>query len=525
MSGQQWESETQYWLGVIGYAVGYGNVWRFPYFLFTYGGPAFMLPYILSLVFLGIPVFLIENSIGQMMGHPVSVFRKIHPKFRGIGVSGMILAILICQYYVVLLAWTLIFLVNSFQSPLPWSEPKGGNPWNEDYFEDEVLMTSGNISETGSVHPHLVLALIFSWVLVYLCIWKGVKGAGKILYVTAPAPYVILFCLFLRGITLEGAGKGLEFMVSTELENFFSLTPWRMAGNQVLFSLGMGANAMVLFAAYREKTQRLVRSSIILPIINSCTSLLACATIYTFIGHISSEENLDIEELPLDGPKLAFIAYPISLALMPGNNFWAVAFFAMLLMLGLDSEFALVEAFVSFLEEEKLTNLRREYSAAVVCAAGCLFGLVFTVDSGQYVLYLFDRYTSSISVFLIVLLEVVVVVWIYGVQNLSEEVHKHTGEEFPQWMKRIMKYVTPVICGLLFVMALVSEFLEPPEDFPWWAVLLGWLITCTTLFPLVYFAVFGKEEEKQEIEMKSPESNEAQNNPEEQKEEMQDIEI
>ena len=94
---------------------------------------------------------------------------------------------------------------------------------------------------------------------------------------------------------------------------------------------------MVLFASCRQKNEKVISPSKLLPIINSGTSLLACITIYTFIGHMSVKEDLEIDDLPIDGPKLAFVAYPISLGLMPGSAFWSVLFFLMLLMLGLDS--------------------------------------------------------------------------------------------------------------------------------------------------------------------------------------------
>ena len=159
MTEQKWGSPAEYWLGVIGYAVGYGNLWRFPYLLFMYGGPSFLLPYLLALFFLGIPIMLLESAMGQMLGLPVTVFSEIHPKLKGIGVAGMVVFFLVSQYYVVLIAWTLEFFVYSFETPLPWSAPNDGKPWNEDFFEDEVLDSSGGIEETSTMKWHLVVSL------------------------------------------------------------------------------------------------------------------------------------------------------------------------------------------------------------------------------------------------------------------------------------------------------------------------------------------------------------------------------
>jgi len=94
---------------------------------------------------------------------------------------------------------------------------------------------------------------------------------------------------------------------------------------------------MMLFAHYRKKTADIIKPSIALPLINSCTSIFAALTVYSYIGHMADVEDLDVSELELEGPKLAFIAYPNALTLMPGTNIWSILFFIMLVTLGMDS--------------------------------------------------------------------------------------------------------------------------------------------------------------------------------------------
>ena len=151
----------------------------------------------------------------------------------------------------------------------------------------------------------------------------------------------------------------------------------------------------------------------------------------------------------------------------------------------------MVETFLSFLESEGLSRFNREINALIYCVVSFLFGLIFALDSGQYILYLFDRYVSSISLFLIVTLEFIVIVWVFGIDKLSEILNENTGEEISKYFRFVLRYITPVITGLLLVMAFISEILDP-LDYPWWAILIGWCISIITISPIFYYAVFGK---------------------------------
>jgi solute carrier family 6 amino acid/orphan transporter-like 15/16/17/18/20 len=124
----RWLSRMTYILAMVGYCVGLGNFWRFPYLCFSWGGALFFIPYWTCLIFIGIPITLMEMSLGQKFQRgDIGVFRGIHPRLAGIGLASVLAAFCIVAYYNIIIGWSLIYLIMSFISPLPWSVERTTN--------------------------------------------------------------------------------------------------------------------------------------------------------------------------------------------------------------------------------------------------------------------------------------------------------------------------------------------------------------------------------------------------------------
>lgn len=118
----RWLSRMTFILAMVGYCVGLGNFWRFPYLCFTWGGALFFVPYLTCLFTIGIPVTLMELALGQKFQRgDIGVFRGIHPRLSGVGLASVIAAFCIVAYYNIIIGWSFIYLIMSFISPLPWS--------------------------------------------------------------------------------------------------------------------------------------------------------------------------------------------------------------------------------------------------------------------------------------------------------------------------------------------------------------------------------------------------------------------
>lgn len=231
-----WDNKAQYILSLVGYAVGVGNVWRFPYLCEKYGGGAFLIPYLIMLFVEGLPLFYLELSIGhRFRSGTVGSWRQIAPAFTGIGISMGLTSYVVGLYYVIVMTWSLFYMFVSFQDPLPWTTCKGvdgtvkvnSSNWNISgicassksrfYWYNTAIKASPDIEHTGYIVWQLALCLILSWTILFICLIKGIKSTGKAVYVTALLPYIVLTALFFRGVTLEGAGKGVAYLFTPEV--------------------------------------------------------------------------------------------------------------------------------------------------------------------------------------------------------------------------------------------------------------------------------------------------------------------
>uniref|UniRef100_A0AAY4CBN0 Transporter n=1 Tax=Denticeps clupeoides TaxID=299321 RepID=A0AAY4CBN0_9TELE len=264
----KWDNKAQYMLTCVGFCVGLGNVWRFPYLCQSHGGGAFMIPFLILLVLEGIPLLHLEFAIGQRLRKgSLGVWRSINPHMLGVGLASMCVSLLISLYYNTILAWVMWYFFNSFQEPLPWSQcPMNGNrtgPASEcgrsspvDYFwYRQTLNTTAAIEETGGVQWWMVMCLVSAWAVLYICCIRGIETTGKAVYVTSTLPYLVLTIFLIRGLTLKGSscdlnallsegveGTGLAFIVFTEAITKMPLSPlWSVLFFIMLFCLGLSS--------------------------------------------------------------------------------------------------------------------------------------------------------------------------------------------------------------------------------------------------------------------------------------------
>ncbi|CAK8683357.1 sodium-dependent neutral amino acid transporter B(0)AT3-like [Clavelina lepadiformis] len=298
-----WDNKVQYILAQIGFAVGLGNVWRFPYLCQKNGGGAFLIPYFIMLILEGIPLFYMEIAIGQRLKRgSVGVWNHIHPYLGGVGVASMVVCFLIALYYNMIIAWALYYFFNSFQSSLPWSDcPSYPNltdtnnksvPLEEcskssatSYFwYRDTLDISSSIEEPGNVVWRLSLVLVVAWLVVFIGMFKGIKSSGKIIYFSATFPYLVLVIYFFRGITLDGAVDGLAFMFTPDMSKLADPNVWRDAATQIFFSLGLGFGGVIAYSSYNDVKNNCKKDAITVSIINCASSLFASLVIFCVLG-------------------------------------------------------------------------------------------------------------------------------------------------------------------------------------------------------------------------------------------------
>ncbi|KAF0033854.1 hypothetical protein F2P81_013920 [Scophthalmus maximus] len=504
-----WSGRLDFVLASVGYAVGLGNVWRFPYLCYSSGGGAFLIPYLTMVLLCGIPLLFMEFAIGQYtrLG-PVHALAKICPLLKGVGLATVVISFVFSTYYNVLMSWALYYLFNSFGGTLPWKSCN--NTWNvvgncssgfpgnathlksasQQFFDHRLLEKTNGIEEAGGIRWELFGYLIIAWVIVYLCIFKGVKSTGKVVYFTAVFPYFILFALLINNLQLPGAKNGILFFVTPVWSKLFEVKVWVKASAQVFNSIGIAFGSMISMASYNKFNNNILRDALIVSVTNSFTSILAGFVIFSAIGYMAHIHNLPVDNIATDGPGLVFVVYPEVLSTMPISQLWAPLFFLMLLCLGLDSQFATVDVAVAFLKDEFGAKIlpflkREELLTLAVCVFCFALGIPHITKGGIYVFQLMDHYTAVVSLVLLAFFEVIAVCWIFGVRRLSLMIKKMQGKTPNIYFRVCWMLLSPllVLCILISSLVQYTPVHYGKYTYPVWAELLGW---CVSLVSIVW---------------------------------------
>uniref|UniRef100_A0AAR2IQ10 Transporter n=1 Tax=Pygocentrus nattereri TaxID=42514 RepID=A0AAR2IQ10_PYGNA len=520
----QWSSKVEFLLAVAGQIIGLGNVWRFPYLCYKNGGGVFFIPYVVFLFACGIPLFLLEISLGQYTSQgSITCWRKICPLFEGLGYGSQVVVLYSSIYYIIILAWAFFYLFSSFSSQLPWASCS--NAWNtgdlyvkrkilmfsrvnssinatspvKEFWERRVLNITGSVYELGSVRWELALCLLLAWVICYFCVWKGVKSTGKVVYFTATFPYVMLLVLLVRGLTLPGAVDGILFYLYPDPTRLTDPQVWMDAGTQIFYSYAICIGCLTALGSYNKYNNNCYKDCVYLCMLNSGTSFVAGFAIFSVLGFMAYEQGTDISTVAESGPGLAFIAYPRAVAMMPIPQLWAICFFIMIILLGLDSEFvgleALMTAITDMYPQFFLMGHRRKFFLLLICIGSFFIGLVMVTEGGLYIFQLFDYYAcSGMTLLLFAILQSVCIGWVYGADRLYNNIADMIGYQPLPLAKYCWKYVTPVLCSGTFIFSLVKftplKF-NNTFEYPWWGYAIGWWFTLSSTLMVPLWMIYA----------------------------------
>ncbi|MGH0165051.1 UNVERIFIED_CONTAM: hypothetical protein FKN15_049279 [Acipenser sinensis] len=280
-----WGNQIEFVLTSVGYAVGLGNVWRFPYLCYRNGGGAFMFPYFIMLVFCGIPLFFLELSFGQFASLGCLGVWKVSPMFKGVGYGMMVVSTYIGIYYNVVICIAFYYFFMSMTNVLPWTYCN--NPWNtkdcsgvvrSSYTNASIANTSTlmrNISELVNHTAKRTSPSEEYWKYQVLNISDDIGHFGEVVYFTATFPYVVLTVLFIRGITLDGAVNGIKYYLTPQWKMILDAKVWGDAASQIFYSLGCAWGGLITMASYNKFHNNCYRAGIIFlyryePIMTSC---------------------------------------------------------------------------------------------------------------------------------------------------------------------------------------------------------------------------------------------------------------
>uniref|UniRef100_A0A8C6W145 Transporter n=1 Tax=Nothobranchius furzeri TaxID=105023 RepID=A0A8C6W145_NOTFU len=483
-SRDKWSKKMDFLLSVIGFAVDLGNVWRFPYICYQNGGGAFLIPYVLMAIFGGVPLFYMELALGQFhRTGAISIWKHICPIFKGIGYAICIIALYVSFYYNTIIAWALFYFYSSFSSILPWTNCD--NLWNtpdctnyfgtdnvtwtnssrspaEEFYTRNVLEIhkSSGLRNVGGVRWQLMLCLFLIFTIVYFSLWKGVKTSGKVVWVTATLPYIVLFILLIRGATLPGAWRGVVFYLKPQWDKLLETSVWVDAAAQIFFSLGPGFGVLLALSSYNPFTNNCYRDAIVTSLVNCLTSFVSGFVIFTVLGYMAEMRKVEVEDVARDkGPSLLFITYPEAIANMMGSTFFAIIFFVMMITLGLDSTFGGLEAIITAVT---LTNVIRSGLGCSIIAVGFL--------------------------------EAIAVSWFYGIKRFSSDVQAMLGKAPGLFWRVCWVAISPAFLAVREENKCIFIFTPPltlfDYKYPDWSIMVGYAIGFSSFMWIPIYMVY-----------------------------------
>jgi len=476
---ERWGSRIGVILAVAGSAVGLGNFLRFPGIAAQNGGGAFMLPYFISLLILGIPMCWAEWTMGRHAGvrgfnSAPAIYTVIwrNPISKYFGSLAVLIPLVIYMYYVLIEAWCLSYAVSYLTGDLMLGSDASQYGKFFDTFvgkdSDGALLAEGN--------RDWLLVLIgvfaFNFVLIYRGVNKGIETFCK---VAMPIMILLGLVVLLRVLTLgtpdpakpaQSVTGGLGFMWNPHPDKLWDFQTWLAASGQIFFSLSVGFGIIVNYASYLSENDDLALSGLTSSSMNEffevCLGgLITLPAAFIFLGDAASG-------FAGSSFALGFQALPNVFAMMPAGQVFGFLWFFMLFVAAITSSVSMLQPVIAFLEEG--FALKRHASAAVLgvlSAMGCLFVLYFSKD--LVALDMMDFWVGSVALFMLAMIQSFLYGWMFGIKRGDEELHRGAHIRIPWVVQLLLKFVVPVYLLVIFVgfcYQKLPSFDKPAFDVP-----------------------------------------------------------
>jgi len=478
----------------IGSAVGLGNVWRFPYMCYEYGGAAFLVAYVVGIFAIGIPWLLTEFAMGHYFqkGAP-GVFKSIGKKWEWLGWFPSISAFLIDTYYVVIMAWTLIYFFSSMT--LAWGIGEAGAQQAGDFFFKTVLNLSDGPGALGGLQWRIVAASAFTWFMIYLVIYRGAEIIGKVSEIVMTLAWILIFVIIIRSVTLVGAVDGLNYYLDIDWSVLKGGEVWFAAFSQIAFTLSVGMAGMYTYGRFIAKKGDITNNTIITALCDSAFAFLAGFAVFSTVGYIMQALGVTLQDVTISGVGLAYVTYPVGISLMPAlNRLTGVLFFLMFWLIGLSSAYFLAYGGYIVPMIDKF-GWERKKVALWGCVAGFVVGLLYCTQAGLYWLDMVDRTVAFYTLLLGGAVASLVVGWVFGADKLREHVNATSDIKVGPWMDYLIKIVVPI--GLFFVVAyggFMQDLKEPYGGYGSWANSIWILMVLVLVVSFVLQGMKSKDE-------------------------------
>lgn len=429
-----WGSKLGFIMAAAGSAVGLGNIWKFPFTAGENGGGAFVLIYLLFVIVIGFSVMLTEFAVGRKNNlAAVGAYKSVDRRWTFAGVLGVLSGFLIMGFYPVVGGWALAYVVKVFGGLL-------NSP--------DTIGSSFDAFITNPIQPliWMVVYLILNIAIVARGVSTGIEKAGKVLM---PILFTILIVISIKGLTLDGAWAGMEFLFKPDFSAIDGTVILAALG-QAFFSLSLGMGCMITYGSYLKKSENLVSNAGIVTAMDTAVALLAGIAMFPAMFAFGIA--------PTEGPGLVFVVVPTIFAEM-GNfgSVFAGLFFIALTVAALTSSVSLLEVVVAYLiDERKFTRIKAVISSSIVMALLCILASLSLGGLGPKLFGtgafdIFDLLTDKIFLAIGGMLLCIFAGWRLNKTELKNEI-TNNGEVkfgiFGLWYA-LVKYLIPITIAIV----------------------------------------------------------------------------
>ena len=441
----EWGSNLSFLLAMIGSAVGLGNIWRYPYVLYSNGGGAFFIPYIVAILIMGIPFLILEYGVGYNFksSFPKAV-KSISNKWEYLGWFLPVAVFMILIYYSAILGWDGFYvIISAFKG---W----GADP--NAYFTGSFLQANDTLGGLGTFVPFVAIAMLVGWVIMWVISHTDLeKGLGRVSKVLVPLLFAIMIFIVLFSLTLPGAGIGLAELYNPDWSLLLNFNIWMAAFGQMIFSLSLGMSIAFTYASYTKDDSDLVSNALWVTVANCGFENFAAIGVFSILGYMSLQSGVAVPDLVTQGTGLVFIVYPTVFNVL-GD--WASVigplFFFTVYLAGLTSILSTIEP-LSFSIQNKF-GWSRNKTMTILCVFGAAVSMIYATAMGSYILGIADTFVNQIAILIGVIFECIVFAWIFKAENIIPKLNaKSKSIKLGKWWLVVVKYVLPIFIAIVWI--------------------------------------------------------------------------
>ncbi|WP_199192606.1 sodium-dependent transporter [Staphylococcus saprophyticus] len=433
----QWKSSTGFILASAGSAIGLGAMWKFPYMAGIYGGGAFLLMFLVFTIFVGLPLLIMEFTVGKMgRTYTTKIYEKLTKKrwLNVIGWNGNLAVFILFGFYSVIGGWIVIYIINVAFQILTFSNDQLGS------IAFEMIIGNPWLTITGQG-----IFILLTMIIVMMGVEKGLEKASKFMM---PLLFIFLIVIVIKSLSLEGSMEGLKFILEPRLEDI-SMEGVLFALGQSFFTLSLGTTGMITYASYASKEMTIKTSAVSIVAMNILVSVLAGMAIFSAIAAFGYS--------PTEGPGLLFKVLPKVFDQMAFGQGFYLIFLILFLFAALTSSISLLELNVS--NFTKNDNSKRKpvafYASLLVFMISIPATLSFSSLSGiQFGAgSIFDN-MDFLVINILMPLGALGTTLVVGQLLNKDDLKTHFGKDkfklFMPWYY-LVKFILPVIIVLIFI--------------------------------------------------------------------------